>query len=181
MGIQDIAGLVLLCLLVGMCVGIWLGNWLDQNDMLYACPRCLRNFWAAANSAAARIPEATEHDRKIRQLFTDKAVTLAKINTDVRVMCSSVGDAAVVLSWLEQQICNMPPFASGATVQCEQVSPDYHSNGELADNCRCMPGHVYDVQSCIQRPDSVWFVEIYGELHRAEDFRLWENPKQPEV
>lgn len=67
-----------------------------------------------------------------------------------------------------------PPFADKAVVLCLRSSPDYTAEGWLCDNARCMSGRQYMLETCSLRPDGGWFVEIGGDLHLAEDFRLWD-------
>ena len=68
-----------------------------------------------------------------------------------------------------------PPFPDKAVVRCLRSAPDYTAEGWLCDNARCMPGHKYVVDTCSIRPDGGWFVAISGELHLAEDFKLWDD------
>lgn len=105
---MDAGNVVFLCGIcgcLGIAFGLWLGYYLDQRDVLYSCPRCLRNKMAAAM-------EEDETATAVRQIFKDQAVTIAVINDTVHVICNSREDSEFVFNWLEHEICKVAAAAT---------------------------------------------------------------------
>ncbi len=71
-----------------------------------------------------------------------------------------------------------PPFPDKAVVKSLRSAAAYTDEGWLLDNCWCPAGYQYVVDTCSIRPDGGWFVVISGDLHLAEDFKLWDDNEE---
>lgn len=73
-------------------------------------------------------------------------------------------------SWLVSK--RHAPFEPGTQVKALRTSPQRYFDGDVNENCSCMPRVTYTVQGCVWGWKVGWLVSISNELHRASDFEV---------
>lgn len=190
---MDIAFVCVLCVGIGVAVGLVLGEWLDRQDakcvvpllpdvdcgvLQISQPPFMQNARVYAERDTLEIP------RNAGELCGDVDMCLA--GTVYRsTACVWWPHHGWVVRISDNWFCaedfiltpatgssSVQPFFPGDMVYSEFGASDYTEDMQLSDNARVVPMRHYPVAACIRRSDGGWFVEIGTELHLAEDFLL---------